>query len=424
VAGQQRLKAALLACAVDPAVGGVLVRGEKGTGKTTLVRGLAELLPPIRAVKGCPYHCDPENPETVHRDCAEAVRAAQAGERKPPEAVEIPVPVTELPLGATEERVAGSLQLEETLESGERRFEPGLLAAANRGILYVDEVNLLEDHLVDLVLDAAATGVNRVEREGFSLEHPADFVPVGTMNPEEGELRPQFLDRFGLCISIRGEEDPAVRKEIIRRRMAYEEDRRGFAERWSGEQERLRNIVVAARELRLRVELAEELWDLIVEIAAAAGVQGHRADIVMARTAVVLAALNGRAAAEKADVLEAARLALPHRIAGDVDATPESESERLEGLIAGFDARSLAEARQAAREEAQEEARNKSAGGDAERVGGETEPGARGGASGYTETAGVASAASGAEGLEELQVPGAAAAGSIVFDFLEKKSPR
>jgi Mg-chelatase subunit ChlI len=460
VAGQTRLKAALLACAVDPAIGGVLVRGEKGTGKTTLVRGLAELLPPIRAVKGCPYRCDPEDETTPHLECAERIRAARAGGApggdatdagaaragaaeaggtdaaagadaavatgagSGPEEIELPVPVAELPLGATEERVAGAIDLEETLRRGERRFEPGILAAANRGILYIDEVNLLEDHLVDLILDAAATGVNRVEREGFSLEHPARFIPVGTMNPEEGELRPQFLDRFGLCISIRGEEDPETRKLIVRRRMDYDTEPAGFAARWQGEQRRLLERVAAARRLLPEVELAEELRDLIAALACEAQVQGHRADLVMSRTAIALAALGGRGEVRKEHVLEAARLALPHRISGAVDATPESEAERLEQLIAGFDAQTLAQAQEAARERARRGERRK-----------EISP-ARNQESAEREDAGLAEAEEGAagqatgaaeaygEGLEELQVPGSAAAGSIVFDFLEKKSPR
>ncbi len=430
VAGQTRLKAALLASAVDPAIGGLLVRGEKGTGKTTLVRGLPELLPQIRAVKDCPYRCHPSDEATPHRECAEAIRAARAGEAPAPEEEEMPVPVAELPLGATEERVAGSVNLEETLRRGERRFETGLLAAANRGILYIDEVNLLEDHLVDLILDAAATGVNRVEREGFSLEHPARFIPVGTMNPEEGELRPQFLDRFGLCISIRGEEDPETRKEIVWRRMEFEADPAGFAARWAGEQQRLRQTVADARRRLPEVELPEELRDLISALALEAQVQGHRADLVMSRTALALAALGGREEAGKEHVLEAARLALPHRISGAVDATPESEAERLEQLIAGFDARTLAQAQEATREQARRgekrraeeqanETRQQEAG-----DGEEAATSAPGSAGAADELGADAVAGDYGEGLEELQVPGSAAAGSIVFDFLEKKSPR
>ncbi len=388
--GQPRLKAALLANAVDPSIGGLLIRGEKGTGKTTIVRGLAELLPPLQTVQDCPYHCDPADPDSPHAECRDKIRAAGAGL----ETATIRVPLVELPLNATEERVAGTVHLEETLRTGQRRFEPGLLAAANRGILYIDEVNLLEDHLVDLILDAAATGVHRVEREGFSLQHPSDFLLVGTMNPEEGELRPQFIDRFGLCISVKGETEPALRKEIARRRIAFEANQRRFAEEWRAEQERLSKTVAAAREFLPQVELPEELWDTIVSYAAEGGVQGHRADIVMAKCAMALAALNSRRRVAPQDVQEAARLALPHRISGRVDDTPESAADRLEQLLAGVQLPDLEAS---------------------------PEPDARKSQASPTTFEGRAERT--VDPLEELQVPGSAAAGSIVFDFLKKKSP-
>lgn len=402
--GQPRLKAALLANAVDPSIGGLLIRGEKGTGKTTIVRALAELLPPLRAVKGCPYRCNPADPDTPHAECREKIRRAQPdGHSAGPETDTIPVPLVELPLNATEERVAGTVHLEETLRSGQRHFEPGLLAAANRGILYIDEVNLLEDHLVDLILDAAATGIHRVEREGFSLEHPSDFLLVGTMNPEEGELRPQFIDRFGLCISVKGESEPALRKAIALRRLAFERAPRRFAEEWRAEQERLRATVAAARELLPRVELPEELWDTIVAYAAQGGVQGHRADIVMAKTTAALAALNGRRRVAPEDVQEAARLALPHRITGRVDDTPESSADRLEKLIAGLQLPDLEGPPEEPEGQRPAPADDHSA---------PEKPSAFEGRGERT-----------VDPLEELQVPGSAAAGSIVFDFLKKKSP-
>lgn len=447
--GQPRLKAALLANAVDPSIGGVLIRGEKGTGKTTIVRALAELLPPLEAVKGCPYHCNPDDADTPHQECREKIARAAggpgdsnttsefsepggpngtttsgeayesrktggpgegpaagarsfsksgegpAGGAEELERIEIPAPLVELPLNATEERVAGTIHLEETLRTGSRHFEPGLLAAANRGILYIDEVNLLEDHLVDLILDAAATGVHRVEREGFSLEHPADFLLIGTMNPEEGELRPQFIDRFGLCISVKGEQDAALRKEIARRRIDFERGTRSFAAQWRDEQSRLAETVTAARELLGSVELPEALWDAIVAYAADAGVQGHRADIVMAKTASALAALNRRREVMPEDVQEAARLALPHRLSGSIDETPETSSDRLEKLIAGYNLPD----REAAPK------------------------GIQGTPSFEKPSAFEGRTERTVDPLEELQVPGSAAAGSIVFDFLKKKSP-
>ena len=433
--GQPRLKAALLANAVDPSIGGLLIRGEKGTGKTTVVRALAELLPPLQAVAGCPYRCDPSDPDTPHTECrekiaqaaqtAEATQAAQGTGGSAPQTsggpnegasggtgvgaaadgaelhtVESPAPLVELPLNATEERVAGTVHLEETLRTGERHFEPGLLAAAHRGILYIDEVNLLEDHLVDLILDAAATGLHRVEREGFSLEHPAAFQLIGTMNPEEGELRPQFIDRFGLCISVKGESEPELRKEIARRRIAFERSPRELAAGWQAEQERLSQVVAAARAVLSTVELSDELWDMIVAYAARGGVQGHRADIVMAKTAATLAALNGRGRVRQEDVQEAARLALPHRLSGRIDDTPESSADRLEELIGGQELPDL-------------DAPPESTEGEIDR-----RPPSFDRASsfeGRTERS--------VDPLDELQVPGSAAAGSIVFDFLKKKSP-
>ncbi len=410
--GQPRLKAALLANAVDPSIGGLLIRGEKGTGKTTIVRALAELLPPLAAVKGCPFHCDPHNPDTPHDECREKIlrAASQSGLL---ETDTISVPLVELPLNATEERVAGTIHLEETLRTGARHFEPGLLAAANRGILYIDEVNLLEDHLVDLILDAAATGVHRVEREGFSLEHPADFLLVGTMNPEEGELRPQFIDRFGLCISVKGEQEAGVRKEIARRRIAFERDPRQFANRWTEEQLQLSETVTAARALLPKVLLNENLWDVIVDYAARGGVQGHRADIVMAKTAKALTALNRRTDVRLEDVQEAARLSLPHRLSGSIDETPESSNDRLEELIAGHNLPDL--------ETESEHPQPKQA--KSEHAEPDENKGFTGAPSFEQPSAFEGRAERTVDPLEELQVPGSAAAGSVVFDFLKKKKP-
>jgi magnesium chelatase subunit D len=384
------MKAALLAGAVDPRIGGVLIRGEKGTGKTTVVRGLSQLLPALEVMTGCPFHCDPRDQSTLHEECREKILAAEktAGsaqsaspsERRALDTQIIPVPLVELPLNATEERLAGSIHLEETLRTGRRHFEPGLLASANRGILYIDEVNLLEDHLVDLILDAAATGVHRVEREGFSLVHNASFFLIGTMNPEEGELRPQFLDRFGLCTSIKGVRDPGERKEIARRRLDFDADPAAFIARYQKGQEDLRRKIGEARKLLPQVDLSEELWDMIVDLAGRAGVQGHRADIVTARTAKAFAALNGRSSVYREDIREAARLALVHRISGAADDTPESSEDHVDRLLGGASMSLLQK---------------------------EVE---RGGTGDF-------------EDSEIMQVPGSAAAGSIVFDFLKKKKP-
>ena len=239
IAGQEEMKQALLVAAVDPRIGGVLVFGDRGTGKSTAVRALAALLPPMQVVEGCRFNCDPAAPDTW---CDECRAAARNGVR------EVPVPVVDLPLGATEDRVVGALDLERALAHGEKAFEPGLLARANRGFLYIDEVNLLEDHLVDLLIDVAASGENVVEREGLSVRHPARFVLVGSGNPEEGELRPQLLDRFGLSVDVRTPEDIATRIAIVRRRDAFDRDPAGFGSEWAAEDAAQRDQIVAARD--------------------------------------------------------------------------------------------------------------------------------------------------------------------------------
>jgi magnesium chelatase subunit D len=308
IVGQDPLREALLACAVDPAIGGVLVRGERGTAKTTAVRGLAPLLPPIRVREGDPFNEDP-------------------GE----EGVERPVRLVELPVGATADRVLGTLDLERALADGTRAFQPGLLASAHRGVLYVDEVNLLPDHLVDVLLDAAALGRNHVERDGLSVSHAARFLLVGTMNPEEGDLRPQLLDRFGLSVEVAGSADPAVRVEIVRRRLAYDADPEGFAAGFLEADGRLAAKVAAARERTPR--LPDRMLLLIAGTCARLGVDGHRADIVCARTAIALAALDGDDEVGREHVRRAARLALAHRRRrGPFDA-PGLDDEALDGAM-------------------------------------------------------------------------------------------
>jgi len=309
IVGQEQMKKALILNAVNPSISGVLIRGHKGTAKSTAVRALASLLPEIEVVPDCPFNCHPAERELMCPRCRES---AEDAEEMP--AVSRRMRVVELPLGATEERVVGTFNLEEAIQKGERRFEPGVLAAANRGILYVDEINLLEDHLVDVLLDAAAMGVNVVEREGISFTHPARFILVGTMNPEEGELRPQLLDRFGLCVEVTGSEDAEERVQVIDRRLRFEADPEGFCGAWKDKEESLASRIVSAREGLDRVTCPRELMRLAAEVAVEMGTQGHRADITMVKTARTIAAYAGREEVSRDDIREAADLVLPHRM--------------------------------------------------------------------------------------------------------------
>src|SRR5260370_11305999 len=303
IVGMADLKLALLLNAVSPAIGGVLVRGEKGTAKSTRLRGRAARLPRVPVVPGCLYPCAPAAPAPA---CPAGPHASAVSELRP-------VTLAELPVGATEDRLTGSLDIERVLTVGTTAFQPGLLAAAHRGVLYVDEVNLLHDHLVDLLLDAAALGVNYVEREGVSVRHASRFLLVGTMNPEEGELRPQLLDRFGLTVQVTASQDPAERAEVVRRRLAFEADSAGFAERFAGETASLARQVAVARTRLPLVELPDPALRQICAVCGAFGVDGMRADLVTARTAIALAAWHGPDVVTEEDIRVAARLALPHR---------------------------------------------------------------------------------------------------------------
>ncbi len=325
IVGMADLKLALLLNAVSPAIGGVLVRGEKGTAKSTVVRGLAALLPSADVVAGCRFACDPADPDPGCPDGPHQGRPA--GQRRPAR-------LAELPVGATEDRLAGSLDIERALTEGVTAFEPGLLAAAHRGLLYVDEVNLLHDHLVDLLLDAAALGVNYVEREGLSVRHAARFVLVGTMNPEEGELRPQLLDRFGLTVEVTATRDATQRAEVVRRRLAHEADPAGFAENWAADTKRVARRVVSAREQLPSVRLPDAVLRQICAVCGAFEVDGLRADLVTARTAIALAAWHGRAEVAEDDVRQAARLALPHRRRRDPFDVPGLDEQALEDALA------------------------------------------------------------------------------------------
>ncbi|MER5764243.1 putative cobaltochelatase [Streptomyces sp. NPDC002082] len=324
--GQTDLRLALLLNAVSPAVGGVLVRGEKGTAKSTAVRALSTLLPQVDVVPGCRFSCAPTAPDPACPD----------GPHEPGPAAARPARMVELPVGASEDRLVGALDIERALAEGVKAFEPGLLADAHRGILYVDEVNLLHDHLIDLLLDAAAMGASYVEREGVSVRHAARFLLVGTMNPEEGELRPQLLDRFGLTVEVSASREPLQRVEVVRRRLAYEDDPAGFAGRWSGDEEEVRARVVAARELLPQVRLGDTSLLQIAATCAGFEVDGMRADIVMARTATALAAWAGRTEVRKEDVRQAALLALPHRRRRNPFDAPGLDEEKLDRILDGF----------------------------------------------------------------------------------------
>jgi magnesium chelatase subunit D len=307
VVGQQKLKDALLLNAINPTVGGVLVRGEKGTAKSTLARGLADLLPPISLVPGCPYRCHPDDPFS---NCPHCQPLLQKG---PLPRAERPMQVLTLPTNATEDRVCGTLDLEKALQMGQRHFEPGILAEVHRGILYIDEVNLLNDHIVDVLLDAAAMGVNTVEREGVRMVHPSRFVLIGTMNPEEGDLRPQLLDRFGLCVDVEAILDIDARTRVIRRRLAWERDPVAFAERCRPDQQALAREVVEAKHPLADVALSDEQMEQIATLCVRLDIRSHRADIVIARAATTFAAWEGRDEVKEDDIRRAAELALPHR---------------------------------------------------------------------------------------------------------------
>ncbi|MCI2419143.1 putative cobaltochelatase [Saccharopolyspora sp. K220] len=323
VVGHDDLRLALLLNAVHPRIGGVLVRGEKGTAKSTVVRALASLLPPLEVVADCRFGCAPRDPDP---QCPDGPHDSAATQR--------PAQLVELPVGATEDRLIGSLDLERALTEGVRAFQPGLLAAAHRGVLYVDEVNLLHDHLVDLLLDAAAMGRAHVEREGVSVSHAASFLLVGTMNPEEGELRPQLLDRFGLTVHVAASREVGTRTEVVRRRLAFEADPAGFAARWAEADAELAARISAASSRVGSVLLPDAELRRISALCAAFDVDGMRADLVLARTAVAHAAWRGADAVAESDVEAAARLALPHRRRRDPFDEPGMAEDQLQQALA------------------------------------------------------------------------------------------
>ncbi len=309
IVGQDEMKLAILLTTVDASLGGVLVFGDRGTGKSTAVRALAALLPEMDAVDGCRYGCGPLAPPSACPDCV----TLRIGKAKP-KLHKRAVPVVDLPLGATEDRVVGALDLERALSQGVKAFEPGLLARANRGFLYIDEVNLLEDHLVDLLIDVAASGENVVEREGLSIRHPARFVLVGSGNPEEGELRPQLLDRFGLSVDVKTPADLATRIEVVRRRDAYERDPETFGVQWRKEDLKLRKGIAAARERLAGVRVPDAMLEKSARLCMALGTDGLRGELTLMRAARALAAYQGHAEAGDAQLRRVAGPALRHRL--------------------------------------------------------------------------------------------------------------
>ena len=328
IVGQDKMKLALILNVINPKIGGVLLRGEKGTGKSLTVRALAILLPEVEVVTNCPFHCDPKNLKDLCNACA----SKNATNTKLP-TTKRAVSVVELPVGATEDRLVGTIDIEKAIKTGEKHFDPGILAQANRNLLYIDEVNLLDDHLVDVLLDVAAMGVNFVEREGVSFSHPSHFVLIGTMNPEEGELRPQLLDRFALSVEVKGIPYREARAEIIRRRISFENNPSSFVTSTTNSQESIRQKILSATELLPKVNLSSELLDLITQICTDFAVDGHRADIVMYKTACTIAAYNGRTEVTEEDIKEAAELVLPHRQRRQPFEEPKMEQQQINDSI-------------------------------------------------------------------------------------------
>lgn len=382
IVGQDTLKTSLILNAVDPAIGGVLIRGPKGTGKSTAARALAALLPPIQVVAGCPYNSHPQEP-------ASGTDAQPSEPGAPGSVVWRPTPFIELPLNATEDRLAGTLHLEKSLRAGSRQFEPGLLASANRGILYVDEVNLLDDHLVDLLLDAASSGVNIVEREGLSHTHAARFMLIGTMNPEEGELRPQLLDRFGLCVAIDSIHNPADRAKIVRQRLEFEDHPETFAALWQPEEQAVSAQIQIARSGLDQVCIPDEVFRMAGRLAHDLNVHTHRADVALVKAARAHAAFLEKHAVGLDDLRTAAQFALPHRVACSPLETSQQIQARLDDVFGRL-------------------AAQPSPAGSAGPAPGDPEP-----------------AQDADDELEsmaaQMQVPGVCAAGSILLDFIKKK---
>lgn len=308
IVGQEKAKLALICNAIDPTIGGVLLSGDKGTGKSTMVRAFSQVLPEIEVVEGCPFNCDPRNVAEMCDDCREK---AKRGEIK---IARRKMRVINLPLSVTLDRLVGTIDIKRALKEGIRALQPGILAEANRNILYIDEVNLLEDYIADVLLDVAAMGWNYIEREGISFKHPSRFILVGSMNPEEGELRPQLLDRFGMFVAIEASQSVEERKEIVRRVLEFQRDPLGFYEKYRKQDEKIRESIVRAREILNEVEIDEELLDLLIDTIIKLGIRTHRAEITTVKAAKAIAAFNGRKRVTIEDLNKAMELTLPHRL--------------------------------------------------------------------------------------------------------------
>ena len=328
IVGQDKMKKALILNAINPSVGGVLIKGQKGTAKSTAVRSLAALLPEVDVVKSCEYHCDPDKPENLCCNCNTRQKNGEILETEKQH-----MKVVELPLGTTEDRLLGTIDIEAALKRGEKSFEPGILAYANRNILYVDEVNLLDDHLVDVLLDSAAMGTNNIEREGLSFSHPSKFILIGTMNPEEGDLRPQLLDRFGLCVEVEGIYDIDKRIEVMSRSLEFEQNPADFIEKWSQEEKQISERIAKAQQLLPSVKYDKEILSDIAALSVEVSVEGHRADIFMLKTACTIAALYERDYIISDDVKEAAELVLTHRLRRQPFQEPQAQNDKLNKSI-------------------------------------------------------------------------------------------
>ena len=327
IVGQEKMKEALILNIINPSLGGVLIRGEKGTAKSILVRALANLLAE-REENSCEFHCEPDKIDDYCPQCNEKYLKGEKIEKH-----KSTMKVINLPISATEDRVVGTLDIEHAIKTGEKKFEKGLLAQSNRNILYVDEINLLDDHIVDVLLDSAAMGVNTIEREGISYSHPAKFVLVGTMNPEEGDLRPQLLDRFGLVVDVIGERETSKRVEVIKRRLDFEAEPEKFIKKYLVEEEELKNRIENSKKILKNIKCSDEIYELAAKISIALNVDGHRADIAVVKTAITIAAFENREEVIKEDILRAAVLALPHRMRKTPFEDGILDEEQIEKLV-------------------------------------------------------------------------------------------